>query len=150
MSEMPKKLLPMLNESDSWYAEGLNFECTGCGQCCTGAPGYVWISKAEILLLAEHLNLSVEVFSQRYVRKIGDRFSLTEHPKTYDCVFLKEKKCQVYALRPKQCRTFPWWPQNLKSQAEWQEAAKHCEGIRLDKPLVSAETIQQQLAHQLE
>ena len=30
--------------SDAWYAEeGLAFECTGCGDCCTGAPGYVWV-----------------------------------------------------------------------------------------------------------
>lgn len=150
MSEQPKKSLPMLNQKDSWYAEGLNFECTGCGQCCTGAPGYVWVTETEILLLAEHLNLSLEDFTKRYIRQIGERFSLTENLKTYDCVFLKDKKCQVYSLRPKQCRTFPWWPQNLKSRADWEEAAKHCEGIRMDKPLVSVDTIQQQLSHQLE
>ena len=27
---------------------GLRFECTQCGDCCTGAPGYVWVNKAEI------------------------------------------------------------------------------------------------------
>ena len=35
-----------------WYADGLQFECTQCGDCCTGAPGYVWVNKSEIEALA--------------------------------------------------------------------------------------------------
>ena len=31
-----------------WYKDGLGFQCTQCGDCCTGAPGYVWINAAEI------------------------------------------------------------------------------------------------------
>ena len=31
-----------------WYAEGLRFKCTECGQCCTGAPGYVWVNEEEV------------------------------------------------------------------------------------------------------
>ncbi|CCB85802.1 uncharacterized protein jhp_0259 [Parachlamydia acanthamoebae UV-7] len=146
-----KNNLTMFDESkenSSWYAQGLSFECTGCGQCCTGAPGYVWISKEEIANLATHLNLSLDEFSKRYVRKVGDRFSLKEHPKTFDCVFLKENKCSVYSLRPKQCRTFPWWPQLLKSKQDWEEASIHCEGIRCNAPVVPFETIQQQLSIQ--
>ena len=38
-----------------WYAGGLRFTCTGCGDCCTGAPGYVWVNQQEIdALMAEH------------------------------------------------------------------------------------------------
>ena len=32
---------------DTWYHLGLRFQCTGCGDCCTGAPGYVWINNAS-------------------------------------------------------------------------------------------------------
>ena len=35
-----------------WYAEGLKFTCTQCGNCCTGGPGFVWISREEIRRLA--------------------------------------------------------------------------------------------------
>ena len=35
-----------------WYADGLSFTCTQCGNCCTGGPGYVWISDMEIDRLA--------------------------------------------------------------------------------------------------
>lgn len=37
------------------------------------------------------------------------------------------------AARPTQCRTFPWWPQNLISDYDWQLAARECEGITLPR-----------------
>jgi len=42
-----------------WYHAGLQFQCTQCGSCCTGAPGYVWINKEEIAALAAVLKLDV-------------------------------------------------------------------------------------------
>lgn len=134
--------------SKPWYADGLRFACTECGKCCTGSPGYVWITVEEIERMAVHLELSIEEFSRLYVRRVKDRLSLIEHPKTYDCVFLKGKQCQIYSVRPTQCRTFPWWPQNLKSEKDWQEAARYCEGIQLDAPVVPFEKIDEQLAIQ--
>lgn len=127
-----------------WYVKGLPFECTSCGQCCTGEPGYIWVNSQEIEQIAAYLNLSVPEFSKRFLRKVKGRLSLLEHPQTYDCVFLKDKKCQIYPVRPTQCQTFPWWPQNLKSKEEWQEAARRCEGIHANAPLVPYETIEQQ------
>lgn len=78
-----------------------------------------------------------------YIRQKDNKYALIEKG-TYphDCIFLKDKKCQIYGARPKQCRTFPWWIHNLKTQESWKEAAKECEGIREDAPLVSFETIQ--------
>ena len=35
-----------------WYHEGLSFTCSQCGDCCTGAPGYVWVNNEEIAALA--------------------------------------------------------------------------------------------------
>lgn len=133
------------SEETPWYKDGLRFKCTECGQCCTGSPGYVWVSEQEIIAMAQHLSLSVAEFSRLYLRRVDGRFSLREHPKTYDCLFLKDKKCQIYQVRPVQCRTFPWWPQNLKTEEEWREAAKGCEGIRFDAPVVPLQIIQEQL-----
>lgn len=136
--------LKVINKASLWYSDGLHFECTGCGQCCTGAPGYIWVDQQEIEQIAQFLNLSIKEFTHRYLRQVKGRFSLLERPKTYDCVFLKDKKCQIYSVRPTQCRTFPWWPQNLKSEKDWQEAARYCEGIQPCAPVVSLETIEQQ------
>ncbi|WP_068470114.1 YkgJ family cysteine cluster protein [Candidatus Protochlamydia phocaeensis] len=141
-------MLKVIQEDDPWYRKGLSFKCTGCGQCCTGAPGYIWVSEQEIEQIAAFLQISLHEFSQRYLRRVKGKWSLLELPKTYDCVFLKDKKCQIYPVRPTQCRTYPWWPQNLKSEKDWQEAAKICEGICLDAPLVAFEAIEEQRAIQ--
>lgn len=136
--------LSVIQNSTPWYAEGLHFECTGCGQCCTGSPGYIWVDEEEIEQIADHLNLSVQEFAKRYLRRVKGHFSLLELPHTFDCIFLKDKKCQIYSVRPTQCRTFPWWPRNLKSAQDWQEAARCCEGINSAAPVIPLETIEQQ------
>ena len=131
----------------SWYHEGLRFKCTGCGKCCTG-PGFVWLEEEDIESLTKKLNLSHDDFLKKYTRQLGFDRSLTEDPVTTDCIFLKDKKfCEVYDARPKQCRTFPWWPDNIKSKAHWNEAKKRCEGIdHEDAPLIPLSEIQAQLA----
>lgn len=120
---MPKK------KSTPWYADGLKFKCTGCGDCCTGAPGFVWVNKAEIAALAEQVELPVDEFEDRYVRSVGIRKSLVEYDNG-DCVFFdnKSRKCQVYASRPRQCRTWPFWDSNLKSPETWEETCESCPG----------------------
>lgn len=112
-----------------WYKDGLNFKCTGCGKCCTGEPGYVFITPDEIVAMAEILEISPDEFVRKYTRRIGSRLSLKEDSTTFDCVFLKDNRCSVYTARPSQCRTFPWWKENLTNRAAWEETAARCEGI---------------------
>src|SRR5262245_5936131 len=98
----------MSNEiSQPWYKDGLRFKCTGCGDCCSGAPGFVWVNGDEIAALAAEVEMTVEAFERKYVRVVGVRKSLKERSKTYDCVFLdaETRKCTVYKARPLQCRT---------------------------------------------
>jgi len=126
-----------------WYKDGLRFKCTGCGECCTGEPGYVWLSPEEIKTIANHLGLPIEEFLKTYTRKIFGRVSLLEDRLNYDCIFLKDKRCQIYSARPLQCRTFPWWEENLASPASWKEVSRRCEGVDLpDAPVVPLETIE--------
>lgn len=128
-----------------WYADGLRFSCTGCGDCCTGAPGYVWVNQAEIEALAARLGMTPEAFENKYVRQIGVRRSLAER-KNYDCVFLDDnRRCTVYEDRPRQCRTWPFWDSNLKGPAAWQAACEACPGSGEGK-LYTLEAIKEQAA----
>lgn len=132
-----------------WYEKGLRFKCTECGKCCTGAPGYVWVNETEMQAMADFLRISLKDIMRLYIRRVGQRYSLVESKITYDCVFLKDNKCQVYGARPTQCRTYPWWPNNLHSQEAWEETARACEGIRPDAPVVPFEKIEEQKLIQL-
>ena len=116
------------DQAGPWYADGLAFSCTRCGDCCTGAPGYVWVDPEEIARLAEHRGESVEAFSRRYVRQVGQKYSLVEKPGG-DCVFWdREAGCRVYEARPVQCRTWPFWPENIASPEDWERVVSVCPG----------------------
>lgn len=138
----------MVNQKKPWFNEGLRFKCTGCGKCCTGPSGHVWLTEAEAEAMAKHLKMPLEDFAQKYMRRIGNRLALreTKRGKDYDCVFLDGKQCTVYDLRPEQCRTYPWWPDNINTPEDWKQEAKRCEGINHpDAPLISLGDIEKQL-----
>lgn len=118
-----------------WFVAGLAFDCTGCGGCCAGpAEGYVWVTPAEVQAIAAHLGLSEQAMLARHVRRVGRRQSLKEVPTTHDCEFLRasgpgKRTCAIYAVRPMQCRTWPFWASNLASPDDWSDAACRCAGI---------------------
>ena len=155
------KLDVLQSDSDggAWYADGLKFTCSQCGNCCTGGPGFVWISKVEIARLAEFLRLTPREVVEKYCRKVNGQYSLIEFRNArgeYDCVFLKEERierpagsgagagtgkgtdekvvhtrrgCTIYPVRPLQCRTWPFWDGNLASRQAWDRAAGRCHGM---------------------
>jgi hypothetical protein len=112
-----------------WYAEGLCFECQFCGRCCGGGPGYVWLEESELREIARFLGLPAEDFRHLYVRRLWRGMSLREK-ENYDCVLLDGNgRCTAYAVRPLQCRVWPFWPSNLGSREVWDEAGLRCPGI---------------------
>jgi len=131
-------------EEQPWYEAGLRFTCTGCGNCCTGAPGYVWVNQQEINDLAARLDMSVEAFEAQFVRYVGIRRSLVEY-ENGDCVFFdnKSRKCTVYDERPRQCRTWPFWKSNLRTPQSWEETCQACPGSGHGK-LYQLEAIEEQ------
>lgn len=115
--------------NEPWYKDGLRFECTRCGNCCTGGPGTVRVSEEEIGKLAGHLGMSRRAFRGIYTRNVKGFTSLRELP-NYDCVFFdRHNGCRVYEHRPKQCRTFPFWRAIVSSPERWASEGHHCPGI---------------------
>jgi Fe-S-cluster containining protein len=112
-----------------WFEKGLRFECTQCGDCCTGAPGFVWVNAEEIAALAQEVGMDVAAFEDKYVRKVGIRKSLIEYANG-DCVFFDPdaRKCTVYNGRPRQCRTWPFWQSNVQSEKAWKQTCEVCPG----------------------
>ncbi len=138
--------MPTLPEELPWYHEGLRFECAGCGDCCTGAPGFVWVGDTEMQTLAAASGLSVADFKATYVREADGRRSLIERSGG-DCVFFDPatRKCAVYHARPLQCRTWPFWESNLRTPSIWRAISRVCPGCDRGR-LYSIEEIRAQAA----
>jgi Fe-S-cluster containining protein len=131
--------------TEPWYSAGLKFKCSQCGDCCTGAPGFVWVNREEIAALAALVGEpDVEKFEREYVKSVGIRKSLREFPNG-DCVFFdgESRKCTVYGARPRQCRTWPFWDSNLSSPEAWERTCEVCPGSGKGK-LYQLEDIEKQ------
>jgi Fe-S-cluster containining protein len=125
--------------SEPWFKDGLRFKCTGCGACCTGSPGYVFVSPSDLKALISHFKMPEEEFYKIYIRMVDGQPALIDRPGSHDCVFLEKEKCSVYESRPIQCRTFPWWIHTIQTPENWKEAGVRCEGIEHpDAPIIPA------------
>jgi uncharacterized protein len=111
--------------SARWYEGGLRFECTGCADCCRnhGDYQYVYVTEAEIDVIALFLRLSQEELRRDYLEEVDGWMSArTDLP---DCPFLKDERCIIYEVRPKQCSTWPFWSDNLE-QPTWNGPVTAC------------------------
>uniref|UniRef100_K3WMT9 Methyltransferase domain-containing protein n=1 Tax=Globisporangium ultimum (strain ATCC 200006 / CBS 805.95 / DAOM BR144) TaxID=431595 RepID=K3WMT9_GLOUD len=107
------------------------FKCTQCGKCCTGKGGRVRVNDREIDEIARVTAMATADIKAQYLRHSDaeDQWFIQQTVDDTQCVFLEGNKCSIYQARPTQCRTFPWWPQNLISDYDWHVAARDCEGI---------------------
>ncbi len=115
-----------------FYENGLRFECQRCSACCRHEPGYVFLTKKDLEILAKSLDIDEKRFLEKYCRTIDlggiKRISLIEK-KNYDCVFWDEEGCAVYNARPVQCRTYPFWISYLEDENDWNKLAESCPGV---------------------
>jgi Fe-S-cluster containining protein len=114
-----------------YTTEPLRFECTQCGRCCSGGGDYhVFLSAAEAERIRDVLQLSTTWFRRRYLHRLDSGELTVGLNADGRCSFLDaEGRCSVYAVRPTQCRTYPFWPELLRSKAAWRAEASRCEGV---------------------
>jgi len=131
---------------EAWYSDGLRFECTQCGDCCSGSEGYVWVNQEEIDGMANRIGMDSAAFEEQFVKRVGVMRSLKERPGG-DCVLLdpQTRKCTAYEERPRQCKTWPFWQSNIRTPEAWAEAAQACPGCNKGD-LVPLEQIVEQAA----
>ncbi len=111
--------------------ETLRFQCTACGACCTGDESHhVFLSREEAGKICQWLGLSWAWFSRRYLSALEDRTRVLSSRDDGRCIFLDAQgRCRVYAVRPAQCATYPFWPEVVTTSKGWRREALRCEGI---------------------
>lgn len=57
------------------------------------------------------------------------------------CVFFEKQGCRIYPVRPRQCRTFPFWTANLRSEVRWQKISRACRGIGKGRQYTKSEIL---------
>jgi Fe-S-cluster containining protein len=130
--------------SQPWYADGLRFSCTRCGNCCTGEPGFVWVDDEDLAAIAAHRGETVEEVRKLYTRSVSGRLTLREKLNG-DCVFYnRQQGCTIYPVRPPQCRTWPFWESNVRTRADWKRTCEVCPGSGQGE-LISLEEITKRL-----
>lgn len=112
-----------------FYQAGLRFACQpDCGACCA-RPGEVRVTREEIRALAAHEQLGIAEFRRSYVKRERGQLRLADGPDGA-CVFLQaDGRCGVYAARPTQCRSYPFWPEILVDPLRWELEGLRCPGI---------------------
>ena len=115
-----------MNQTDKkpFYEQGLHFSCKRCSDCCRLGPGYVFLSRNDLQLLAEGLQIEYTAVMKKYCRWAPGTgremlLSLREKP-GFDCIFWQDG-CSVYQYRPLQCRTFPFWESTLSTLKTWKD-----------------------------
>lgn len=129
-----------------WWKDGVKFECQQSGRCCVsrGSYGFVYLTPKDRKLLATHLKLSVREFTRTHCSKTDGYTHLKEDPSRRECIYFKNGGCSVYEARPTQCRTWPFWPENMSPKAWSLEVATYCPGVGKG-PVIPRDEIQRQL-----
>ena len=45
------------------------------------------------------------------------------------CPFLENDRCRIQPVKPRQCRTYPFWPEIAFDDRDWQAEREYCPGI---------------------
>ena len=129
--------------SEPWYAGGLRFACTQCGNCCRNHGDYAFVnlSPRDLAEIPAYLGISRDEFLARFCVKEPGTFP-TLRMDAPQCPFLDERaRCRIYPVRPMQCRTWPFWRSNLVREV-WEGAVRErCPGSGIG-PLYSRAEIE--------
>ncbi len=104
------------------------FTCQpNCSNCCQ-VEGQVYLKEADVPRIASFLSLTPEMFEERYVVRTSRSIRLRKPPNR-QCHFHLDNRCAIHPVKPTQCRTFPFWPELIESEQEWNQAAAYCPGM---------------------
>ena len=98
-----------------WYAEGIRFSCTRCQACCTAEADGARVSLAPDEI--QRITAALECGGGDLPLQPGEAALAVDGA---GCPLHDGLGCRVYAARPRQCETWPFWPENIYSREAWE------------------------------
>ena len=129
-----------------FFKKEIKFKCQASSNCCVsrGLYGFVYLSNKDALKIANFLNISNKIFKKKYCEITDGYLHLKEIHKNGNCQFLDKKKCSIYKSRPTQCRTWPFWAENMNAKKWNRKIINFCPGIGKGK-IISFYDIQEKI-----
>lgn len=82
-----------------------NFKCEKCARCCICEYDITIMEKeAKEISKETHIPIS-NIVDKRIIE--GELYFSLKHQKHDPCMFLVDKKCSIYNIRPDSCKTYP-------------------------------------------
>jgi Fe-S-cluster containining protein len=118
----------MQKRKKKFYQHGIRFKCTGCGACCGNRNeyGFVYVILPERRRLARHLRIPTRTFTRQFCNKTDGFYYIRDRHNR--CIFQEDARCSVYRARPEQCRTWPFWRENMNPKVWQTEVLRDCPG----------------------
>jgi uncharacterized protein len=117
-----------------FYEDGIRFECIACGECCVthgdeAEYAFVFLSDRDVAQIADCLGMAPIDFLNAYCAT-DDAGDIHLAKLTGDCAFLEDgNRCRIYPVRPMQCRTWPFWTENMEEAVWFGPVTDCCPGI---------------------
>ena len=117
--------------ANDFLKKNIKFKCQGSSNCCVsrGSYGFVYLSKKDLIRISKYLRIEINKFKKNYCAYTDGYLHLREMRKDGNCIFLKDKRCTVYKGRPMQCRTWPFWSENMNFKTWNSQIIGFCPGV---------------------
>ena len=111
-----------------WEKAPVHFECDpDCFKCCV-KPGVVYMNRKDVRDAAKYLKLSQNRFKSEFLNKEHDMWYINVEEDN-PCPFLTFDGCSIHEVKPVQCKTYPFWRENMETLRHWELAAGFCPGV---------------------
>jgi len=114
------------------YPRDVHFKCLKCAVCCGDTEErirHILLLKAEAERIAEATSRPIEEFAKKIENHAPYIYEMRKNVKDRRCIFLQDKLCTIYLLRPLICRFYPFELKITRNEKHEFIYTKECPGI---------------------
>jgi len=123
------------------YPKNIRFKCIKCAICCGNTETWtrhILMLEAEARRISEATLQPIRKFAKKTSRHEPYVYEIKKTRKEGKCIFLKNKLCTIYALRPLICRFYPFELKTTKNGKYTFSPTSECPGLGKGKHLREA------------